>query len=315
MKVPKGIFLQPANLPGKVNKWQDFCKFEPPASAAARSSVPPARALPRAPSRTLAHPRAPSRTLAHPRQPHVTLIDSPAPPLSFPPTFPSTVPISASPFFLLAGFGVPRLLQEQFFTEPGRTRLAEEGYRPDPRPPPALRSRPPPAPGWAGPALARAAAAGAAAAGAAASTLCPASPKQPTAPPPPSHGRAGPVPPARTSAGPQRPKHRRDYSGPVCGVCPPGREAERRSALLLFFPPPSRGCRPPGRERTLQRAGAPFAERQTKGRKERGPRKGLGRRVQSGRAGREGRVRAGRGARMHPGIEEQQAAAGLLPAV
>ena len=28
----------------------------------------------------------------------------------------------------MAGFGVPRLLQEQFLTEPGRTRLAEEGW-------------------------------------------------------------------------------------------------------------------------------------------------------------------------------------------
>lgn len=80
---------------------------------------------------TLASPsrsRAPARSLALPRLSHVTLIDSPAPPLSFSPTFPSTVPISASRCFPLAGFGVPRLLQEQFLTEPGRTRLAEEGW-------------------------------------------------------------------------------------------------------------------------------------------------------------------------------------------
>lgn len=38
------------------------------------------------------------------------------------------MPISASRLFPLAGFGVPRLLQEQFLTEPGRTRLAEEGW-------------------------------------------------------------------------------------------------------------------------------------------------------------------------------------------
>lgn len=69
-----------------------------------------------------------SRSRALPPRPHVTLIDSRAPPLSFPPTFPSTVPISASRSFPLAGFSVPRLLQEQFLTEPGRTRLAEEGW-------------------------------------------------------------------------------------------------------------------------------------------------------------------------------------------
>lgn len=39
-----------------------------------------------------------------------------------------------------------------------------------------------------------------------------------------------------------------------------------RNARLLFAPP-FRGCRPLCRERTLQRAGAPFADRQTKGRK------------------------------------------------
>ena len=69
-----------------------------------------------------------ARSRALPSRPHVTLIDSPAPPLSFLPTFPSTVPISASRCFPLAGFGIPRLLQEQFLTEPGRTRLAEEWW-------------------------------------------------------------------------------------------------------------------------------------------------------------------------------------------
>lgn len=66
-----------------------------------------------------------ARSRAFPCLPHVTLTDSPAPPLSFSPTFPSPVPIFASRRFPLAGFGVPRLLQEQFLAEPGRTRLAE----------------------------------------------------------------------------------------------------------------------------------------------------------------------------------------------
>lgn len=52
----------------------------------------------------------------------------------------------------------------------------------------------------------------------------------------------------------------------------------------LFFAPPSRGCRPLCRERTLQRAGTPFADRQTKGRK----------RAEERRAWRKGPERLGR---------------------
>uniref|UniRef100_A0A9W3EMA5 Uncharacterized protein LOC105067303 n=1 Tax=Camelus bactrianus TaxID=9837 RepID=A0A9W3EMA5_CAMBA len=88
------------------------------------------------------------------------------------------------------------------------------------------------------------------AAAAAAGTLCPAFPRQPITPPPPSHGRAGPAPPAGTSTDPRRLNPRRDYSELARGVCPLGREAERHNTLLRFSPP-SRGCRSPGRERTL----------------------------------------------------------------